>query len=340
MSNPQTKSPMMAFVELTSKLWLTQALNVAAKLGVADLLTTESKSVDEIAQATNSHAPSLYRVLRCLASVGVFTEVEPYQFALTPIAEYLRTDNPYSFRAQVLMHCDDWHWRATGEMFRAVKDGKSAIHHLYQVNSYWEYLVKNPESQALFDRTMLAAARNFHAPFIKSYDFSDSSKVVDVAGGRGSLISAILKANPHLKGVLFDMPQTVVEAAEFLEKEGVIDRCERVGGDMFESVPTGGDIYTLSFIFIDWDDESLIKILNNIRNAMSKNGKLLAIDSIVPPGDEYSWIKWVDLDELTLSDGGPRTEIEFRELFEKAGFQLQRILTMETPCSVMELVPI
>lgn len=338
MSNPQTKSPMMAFVELASRLWVSQALNVAAKLGVADLLTKESKSVDDLAQATNSHAPSLYRLLRTLASVGVFTEVEPHQFALTPVAEYLRSDNPYSLREQILMHCDEWHWRSTGEMFRAVKDGKPAVHHLYQVDSYWQYLVQNPDSQALFDRAMLAIARNFHAPFVKYYDFSGCSKVVDVAGGRGALLASILKANPHLNGILFDMQQTVDEAAKFLEKEGVIDRCEMVGGNMFESVPTGGDIYILSYIFIDWDDESIIRILKNIRHAISENGKLLAVDSIVPPGDEHSWVKWVDLEELTLSYGGPRTETEFREIFQKGGFRLERILTIETPCSVMELV--
>lgn len=340
MSNEQTKSPMMAFVELASKLWVSQALNVAAKLGIADLLTKESKSVDELAQATNSHAPSLYRVLRCLASVGVFSEIEEYQFALTPIAEYLRSDRPYSMREQILMHCEEWHSRSIGEMYRAVKEGKPAIQHLYQVDNYWHYLVQHPESQARFDRVMLAAAKNFHAPFVKSYNFSDCSKIVDVAGGRGALLASILKINPHLKGILFDMPQTVAEAAKFLENEGVSDRCSLVGGNMFESVPTGGDIYTLSYIFIDWDDESLIKLLKNIRNAIAQNGKLLVIDSIVPPADEHSWVKWVDLDELTLGYGGPRTEIEFREIFEKAGFQLARILKMDTPSSVMELVPV
>ncbi|MFB2922869.1 methyltransferase [Aerosakkonema funiforme] len=339
MNNTATKSPMIAFVELASKYWISQALNVAAKLGIADFLIQEAKTVDELAQATNSHASSLYRLLRCLASVGVFTEVEPYRFGLTPIAEYLRSDNPYSLRDQPIMHCEDWHWRTTGAMFDAVKTGKPAINHLFKVNSYWEYLVQHPESQALFDKVMLASARNFYSPFVKTYDFSNCTKLVDVAGGRGSLLASILKINPHMKGILFDMPQTVEEAGQFLEKEGVLDRCERIGGNMFESVPKSGDIYTISYIFIDWDDESIIKVLKNIRNAIAENGKLLVLDAVVPPGDEYSWIKWVDLEEMTLSYGGPRTESEFTKVFQAGGFTLSRILTMDTPCSVIELIP-
>lgn len=334
------KSPMMAFVELVSGFWISQAMYVAAKLGIADLLTEEAKSIDELAQATDTHAPSLYRLLRTLASVGVFTEVESRRFALTPIGKYLCSDNPYSLRYQAIMHGDEWHWRTFGEMFHAVKDGKPAIHHLYQADSYWQYLAQNPESQSLFNQAMINVAKNYHTPFIESYDFSGFTKIVDVGGGEGRLISSILKANPHLHGILYDMPQTVVQAAKVLEQEGVAHRCETVAGDIFKSVPAGGDIYTMSYIFIDWDDDSCVTILQNIRSTIADNGKLLIIDSIVPSGNEYSWVKWVDLFELCMGHGKVRTQAEFIEVFQRADFKLSRILSMETPCSVMELVPI
>lgn len=339
MSKSATKSPMLAFVELASKLWLTQALNVAAKLGIADLLAEEPKTVDELAKLTDSHAPSLYRILRTLASVGAFTEVEPRKFALTPVAEYLRTDNPYSFRDQILMHCEQWHWDTTGAMFHAVKNGKPAVNHLFQVDTYWDYLVKNPESQELFDKAMLGAGKNFNERFVNSYDFSPFNKVVDVAGGRGALLSLILRKNPHLKGVLFDLAQTVEEAVPFLEKQGVLDRCERVAGNMFEAVPSGSDLYTLCFIMVDWDDDNAIKILQNVRRAIDKNGKVVIIDSIVPTDEEYSWVKWLDLEAMTIGYGRPRTEAEFTELFAKAGFQLARIVKTGTPCDAIELIP-
>ena len=337
--NSQPASPMIAFVELTSGFWITQAMSVAARLGVADIIKEETKSVDELAQAIDTDARSLYRLLRSLASVGVFNEVEPGQFALTPIGQYMRSDNPYSLRDLAIMHGDDWHWRSLGEMYRKLKEGKPAIHYVYGVNSYWEYLAQNPEPQSHFNKGMIAVAKNFHTPFIESYDFSGFTKVVDVAGGVGTVMSCILKANPHLQGILFDMPQTVADAAKFLEEQGVGDRCQRESGDIFKSVPAGGDLYVMSYIMADWDDRSCLTVLNNVRSAIAENGKLLVIDSIIPPRNEYSWIKWLDLFELSMGYGGPRTQEEFDAIFQKAGFNRVRTLTMNTPCSVMELAP-
>jgi len=336
----EKKSPMMAFVELVSGFWISQAMNVAAKLGIADLLTEEAKSIDELAQATNTHTPSLYRLLRTLASVGVFTEVEPHRFALTEIGEYLRSDNPDSLRYQAIMHGDEWHWLGIGEMFRTIKDGKPGIQHLYHVDRYWEYLAQNPEFQSSFNKAMLGVSKNYHTPLIESYDFSKFTKVVDVAGGEGIFLSSILKANPHLHGVLFDMPSTITKAADFLEKEGLADRCKTVGGDVFKGVPAGGDVYTMLYIMIDWDDNSCLKILQSIRQAITDKGKLLIIDSIIPVGDQYSWIKWVDLFELCLGYGKVRTEAEFRENFEQAGFQWLENFSVGTPSSLMELAPV
>ncbi len=339
-SNIEQKSPMIAFVELVSGFWITQAMSVAARLGIADLLKNEAKSIDELAQATDTDTRSLYRLLRTLASVNVFTEVEQGKFALTPIGEYMQSDNPYSLRDLAIMHGDDWHWSSIGQMYRKFKEGKPVVHYLYQVDSYWQYLDKNPASQTLFNEAMVAVAKNFHTPFIDSYDFSSFTKVVDIAGGQGTVLSSILKANPHLQGVVFDLPRTVDEAATFLEEEGIADRCETIGGDMFKSVPEGGDLYVMSYIMADWDAERCRTILKNVRQAIAENGKLLVVDSIIPPANEYSWIKWLDLFELCMGYGGPRTEEDYAAIFEGSGFRWANTINMNTPCSVIELVPV
>lgn len=315
-------------------------MNVAAKLGVADLLTDGAKTVDELAQKTASHKRSLYRLLRTLSSLGVFQELEPYKFAQTPISEYLRTDNPDSLRYQVLMHCDDWHWQSWGKMFESIKDGNPGVYHAYQCKSDYCYFQKDPQSGDTFNKAMINVCRNFHTPFIQTYDFSSANKIIDIAGGEGTLISAILQAQPHLKGIIFDQPHVISAAKQFVERAGISERCELVGGDIFKSVPAGGDIYTLSYVLIDWDDDQLITIVKNIRAAINKNGKLLVIDTVLSPANEYQWGKWLDLELLSFGYGGARTEDEFKELFVKAGFQLANHIQIGTPVSVMELIPI
>ncbi|HEY9848993.1 MAG TPA: methyltransferase [Leptolyngbyaceae cyanobacterium] len=336
----QPKSPMIAWVQLSSKLWLNHALSTAAQLGIADAIGDDTKSVEEIAQATQTHAPSLYRLLRCLASVGVFTEVEPHRFAIAPIGQYLRSDNPQTLRHLVMMHASPWHLEFTDKMFDNVKDNQPAVTHAFGINNLYEYFDRDGEAGELFNKAMVNLTMNFHLPLLRKYDFSRFTKVVDLAGGQGALIAEILKANPHLKGVLFDLPQAVEQAADFLASQGVADRCERVGGNMFESIPTGADLYTISYSIIDCSDESAIALLKSIRRAMADNATLLVIDSIIPSGDEFHWGKWLDLEVMSIGKGGARTEEEFRELFQKGGFQLVNIISAGTPVSGMELVPI
>lgn len=333
-------SSTMAFTKLIQGSQIVQAMSVAARLGIADLLKDGAKSIDELAKASDSHAPSLYRVLRALASVGVFTEVEPSRFALTPIAEYLQSDIPGSFRYRAIMYGEEWLWRGLGEMYRSVKEGKAGISHVYQVNNYWEYLIEDSEAKAICDRGMLDGTKILYSSFIKSYDFSSFTKVVDVGGGTGNLISSILKANLHLHGILFDLPETVTEGAKVLEIEGVANRCETVGGDILKSIPVGGDLYIVSYVLTDWDNSNCLKILKNIRQAIIDTGKLLVIDFIITPGDQYHQAKGVDLFELCMGNGRVHTETEYREIFEKSGFRWVRTLSMETGASVIEVVPV
>lgn len=337
--NQADKPPMMRFLELSGGFWMSQAMNVAARLRVADLIANGTQSIAALAQATDTHQLSLYRVLRALASVGVFTETPTKSFGLTPIGEYLRSDNPKSLRMEAMLHGDEWHWRGIGEMLHTVKDGKPGISQLYPVTDYWQYLAQNEEHQDSFNKAMLSISNNYHVPLIDSYDFAPFMRVVDIAGGEGMFLCHVLNKNPHLYGVLFDMPATVENAEHFIESKGLTRRCERISGDMFDSVPPGGDLYMMSYVLIDWDDDNALRVLRNIRDVIKDEGRLLVVDSVVRSGDQYSWAKWVDLFELCMGYGKARTEAEFQSLFHKARFELVRTHEVGTPSSLMELVP-
>jgi O-methyltransferase domain/Dimerisation domain len=337
---PQTKFMIMDFVKIACGFFISQALYVTAKLGIADLLTTGAKSVDELAQITDTHSPSLYRLLRTLASNGIFTEIEPYRFALTPLAEYLQSDHPDSLRDLTLMLCDEWLWCSWGELFHSIKDGKSGLFHAYKIDdTYWAYLTKNPGFKKTFDKAMINIAKNFYEPVINVYDFSKINKIVDVGGGEGKLIVSILKANPHLFGILFDLPQTVAQAANLLEREKVANRCKTVGGDFLQSLPVDADLYIMSNVLIDWDDDKAVTILKNIRSSMSRESKLLVMDVIIPTGDVSHFSKWEDLFEVILGSGRSRTAADFSRIFQQANFQWVRTLEIGILSSAMELVP-
>jgi hypothetical protein len=203
----------------------------------------------------------------------------------------------------------------------------------------WEFFSKNPENARIFNAAMTTLTAWAEAAILQSYDFSAIGKIVDVGGGHGGFISAILKANPGMKGVLFDQPHVVDGALETIEKAGLADRCETVGGSFFDSVPEGGDAYILKWIIHDWDDERSIVILRNCRRAMSETGRLLLVETVVPPGNEPSFAKFIDLNMLVMTGGRERTEAEYRALFEAAGFRLTRIVPTPSPMFVIEGVP-
>ncbi len=337
------ESPESAFTILTrlfSGARISQAINVAVKLGIPDLLKDGAENIDELAKASDSHAPSLDRLLRALASVGIFTEIAPQRFALTPIGKYLQKDHPESLHYLAIMNSEEWVWGSIGEMYRSVKEGKPAISDRYSANSYWEYLTKHPEAKAIADNAMVNLTKSLFISLMKFYDFSNFSKVVDVGGGKGLLISLILKNNPHLQGILFDLPETFTKGTKVLDIEEVAHQCEVVGGDMFKSVPTGGDLYILSLVLADWDSNNCSKILQNVRQAIPQTGKLLVIDLLITPGDQFHQAKWIDIFELCLGSGKISTEIEYREIFEKSGFKWVRNFWLENFAILIELVPI
>jgi ubiquinone/menaquinone biosynthesis C-methylase UbiE len=336
-SNLHKTSPQMTLVKMLTGTWIAQCIYVAATLGIADLLKDGAKSIDALAKSTESDASNLYRMLRALASVDVFTEVSSKCFDLTEMAEYLCSDHPKSLRALGMMLSDKWHWDTWGDVLHVVKTGQPPLQHLYQVENAFEYFQKNPSSGKLFDQAISGWAKNTHAAIIHSYDFSGIRTIVDVAGGHGALITAILNANPQMKGILFDLPHVVAEATEFLQSAGVADRCTTSAGSFFHSVPSGSDAYIISHTLHNWDNKACLSILQSIRKSMSQKGRLLVVEMVMPEGNEPHFSKWLDLDMLMMFSGGrERTEAEYRELFQAAGFELTQITPTSSPTSVIE----
>jgi hypothetical protein len=331
----QAMPPQLAVLQMASGYWVSRSIYVAAKLGIADLLKDSPKSCDELAAATGTNAPSLYRLLRALASLGVFAETQPNHFSLTPLAACLQSDVPDSIRAYVILRGEE-QYRAWGDLLHGVQTGGSSFEHIYGMNLF-DYLAQNPESAKIFDESMTNLSAIESAAIAASYDFSSIQTLVDIAGGEGLLIASILKSNPTLKGVLFDQPYVIERAKRFLEAEGVLERCQLAAGNFFESVPEGGDAYILKHIMHDWDDERAIAILKQCHKVMPDNGKVLVAEQVIPPGNEPFMGKLLDLHMLVMAPGGrERTEAEYRALFEKAGFMLTRIVPTPREMSIVE----
>jgi hypothetical protein len=314
-----------------------QSISIAAKIGIADLLVEKPQTAEELAAETETHALSLYRVLRLLASVGIFSETADQKFELTPIAELLRQDAPNSMRDVAIMQGEEWNWRNYGELRHSVKTGETAQEKAHGIPLF-EFLSGNPEDEALFSRAMVNLSSSVIPPIVEAYDFSDAGKLVDIAGGHGFLLAAILKANPHLQGVLFDQSTVVDGAGESLKKQDINHRVELVPGDFFESVPAGADIYIMKHIIHDWNDDESVKILQNIHSAMNEKGKVLIVEMVVPEGNAPSPSKVMDVQMLIATGGKERTEVEYRELLESSGFRLTRIVPTKSPFSIVEAV--
>jgi SAM-dependent methyltransferase len=312
-----------------------QAISVAAKLGIADLLKNGPQSADELAQATGAHAQSLYRLLRALASVGIFAEDETRRFRLTSLAEHLRSDAPESLRSMSIFLGADWHWRVWGELPHSLQTGRPAFEYLYG-KAYFDYLAENSGPAQVFNDAMTSFSSSVGAAVVNSYDFTGISRLVDIGGGHGIFLTSILKKYPQMNGVLFDAPSVIDGADEVIAASGVGERCGAVGGDFFASVPAGGDAYIMKHIIHDWDNERALKILQNCHRAMTPNGKLLVVEMVIPEGNTPSLGKYMDLQMLLFLHSFERTEAEYRALFERAGFRLTRVVPTPSAYGVIE----
>jgi hypothetical protein len=323
-------SPAVVLRQLSTGFWISKAIAVVAELGIADYLQAGPKTVEELAQAVDAHPGALYRLLRAIASVGVFAEEGQGRFALTPLAGLLLTGTPQSWRAAAIMNGQPWVWQPWGDLLYSVKTGNPAFDHIFGTE-FDAYLAQHRDAADTFQAFMDVATGEEALAVAPVYDFSGSTTVVDVGGGRGALLGAILQANPHLRGVLFESPHVIATARGALEAQGVADRCELVAGDFFEALPAGGDAYILKWILVSWDDDRAVTILQNCHRAMRANGRLLVVERIIPTGNEAFYGKLADLNLLVLYRGRHRTEAEYRALFAAAGFELSRIIPTHSP---------
>lgn len=316
-----------------------QSIRVVAKLGIADLLASQPLTASELATLTQTHYPSLYRVLRTLASAGIFTESAEQKFELTPIATLLRSDVPNSMRDFAIMQGEEWNLRGAGELMHSVKTGETAQKKVHGMELF-EFLAQHPEDEEVFNRAMTSYSLATIPAIVEAYDFSGIGKLVDIGGGHGVLLSGILKANPPIQGVLFDLSSVIAGAKELLEKESILPRVECITGDFFHSVPSGADVYIMKNVIHDWDDQPSIAILKNIHTAMNGKGKVLLVELVIPEGNEPNLSKLVDLQMLLTSGGKERTKEEYRKLLESSGFKLTNIYPTKSPMSLIEGVSI
>jgi hypothetical protein len=324
-------------LQIISGFWISRAVYVIAKLGIPDLLKSGPRTAEELADATKMHAPSLYRVLRALSSVGVVSS-QGEQFALTPLSETLVTDAPGSLRWFTVSELGQEHYPAWGNLMHSVKTGDIAFDHFFGVD-IWTYFQQNPEDAAVFNDSMTGVTAAANEEILTKYDFSGFEKVVDIGGGHGGLITSILKKNSHVRGVLFDAPQVIEGARLKIEAAGLADRCKTVSGDFFKSVPTGGDAYVMKWIIHDWDDQKAITILRNCRTEMQPNSKLILVDCVVPETNEPHFSKFIDLNMLVMTGGKERTAKEFEKLLSDAGFKMLRVIPTDVPTSIVEAEP-
>lgn len=329
-------SPADVMRNLTVGHWVARLVHVAAKLGLADLLKGGPRTAEDLAMATGVQALALYRVLRALASVGVFAEIKGRRFKLTPLAATLQTGVPGSMHGWALMINETWFWNAWEELFFGVKTGEVPFLKAHGV-SLFEYLEKHPDDLEVFGESMTSLSGTENPTIAAAYKFSGLGTLVDVGGGHGSLLATILKANPKLKGVLFDQPSVVARAEkdQHVTAKGIKKRCRLQSGNFFEAVPKGGDAYIMKSILHDWNDKECVKILANCRAAMKEKGRVLVVDNVVSPGNDPGWGKLLDIQMLIIG-GRERTKTEFAELFAAARLKLTRVVPTKCSLSIVE----
>ncbi|WP_206035554.1 methyltransferase [Roseomonas sp. HF4] len=331
-------SPSAELMRLVNAYQVSQALHVAATLGVADLLVDGPRDVASLAETSGSHMPSLYRLMRALAAVGVFHEGTDRVFSLTPLGACLTGDAPGSRRNYARWIGTPGQWRSWGNLLHCIRTGESAAKFTCGVDA-WTYRAQNPEERAIFDSAMTGNSRAEAEAVLAAFDFGRFGSVVDVGGGQGHLLRAILLAAPALRGVLFDQAQVVATAAPAFAADGLADRVEVVAGSFFDAVPAQRDAYVMKAILHDWDGREAIEILRTCRRAMAASATLIVIERVVGPPNEDAERKFSDLNMMVQYAALERTGPEFRDLLAQGGFALREIIPTRSPLSLVVAHP-
>lgn len=330
--------PHVQLIQMVTANWVSRILFVAAKLELTDRIAGGARSAAELAPETGTHAPSLHRLMRALAGLGVLTERGGQKFALTPLGEALRKDAPGSAHATVLTLGGQLFWRAWEEVLYSVETGKTAFEKVHGMPAF-DYLARHPDEASLFSQTMVGIHGGETPAVAAAYDFSAFRTIVDVGGATGNMLSAILARHAAPRGILFDLPHVVRDAPEFLKSRGVADRVTIESGSFFEGVPKGADAYVLSHVIHDWSEEQCLTILGHCRRAIAPNGRLLIVEMVIPPGDTPHPGKLLDITMLVMPGGQERTPEEYRALLAKAGFRLDRVVPTDSAVSIVDAVP-
>jgi predicted O-methyltransferase YrrM len=313
--------------------WVTQAIYVAAEIGIADLLDVGPRTAKELARETQTHGGSLYRVLRALASVHIFREDAEGRFSLTEMGKLLRSDAPGSKRSLAIMAGAEF-YRSWGGLLSSVETGGAAFDKVFG-KPFFRYMSANPDRWRIYDAAMIGVHDSETIPVLDAYDFLPFQTIVDVGGGNGLTLAAILRRHTEARGILFDLPDVAKRAGEVVARAGVSDRCRIVGGDFFESVPAAGDAYLLRHVIHDWEDREAVAILRNCREAIRPGGRVLVVESVIPPGNDPCFGKWLDLMMLVVG-GRERTKEQYAELFSAAGLRLTSVVPTAHEVSVIE----
>jgi hypothetical protein len=323
--------------QMATSYWTSQTIYVAAKLGVADVLSEGSKSCDEIASATGANRKCLTRLTRALVALSVLAVDGDGRFRLTEIGASLQSGMPGSMRSMILTLGEE-HYQAWGKLIESIKSDKPAFDEVYQ-RPLFEYLAQNSAAAHTFNEAMTDMTSQVALATVLAYDFSRSRVVADIGGGHGVLLDSILRSNPSTTGILFDSEHVIEGATRYIESNGVGDRRRSIGGDFFESIPVGADIYILKNVLHDWSDDRAVRILKNCRCAMGPEAKLLVIEVVLPLTDEPVFGSLLDLNMLVMSGGRERTKDEYGRLFEESGFRLTQAIPTRALVSILEAIP-
>lgn len=330
-------APQDAMLEMITNAWVAQAITGAVDLGIADALVDGPLSADELAAAVNADADAVRRLLRALVGRGVFRQLRDGRFALNPLGHTLRSDSATSVRGMARyigapQHREHWNHCGT-----ALRTGRAVVSHV-RGKPIFEYLAEEKELDQIFNVAMTNMSELAVPPVVASYDFSRFSTIVDVAGGHGRLLAAILNATPHARGILFDQPHVVADAPALLKQHGVADRVRVVAGSFFDSVSEGGDVYVLKHIIHDWADDQALQILRNVRRAAGIGKHVLLVEMVLPEHDRDHLGKLLDLEVLVEFDARERTADGYRQLLREAGFRMTELVSTASPYSVVEAI--
>ncbi len=338
-SNPPEITPEVAaaqqLIQLTTGYIASTAIYLAVKLRIADRLASGPRTSADLAQQASVNEDALYRVLRTLTSLGVFQETAPRMFANNLPASMLISGAEGSMYDMALWMSDPFHFQVYADALYSVETGKPAVEKTFGMPIF-EYFPKNPQESEIFNNAMTTFSGMVIPAVLEAYDFSGIGTLVDIAGGHGRVLTSILQRYPSMRGVLLDLEHVIAGARPVIDQLGLANRCHATTGDFFKAVPPGGDAYIMKHIIHDWNDAQAITILKNIRAAMNPGGRVILLESVLAPDNQPDFGKIIDLEMLLMPGGRERTEQEFRDLFQRAGFTLTRIVSTKSPLSVVE----